>query len=143
MIRDKIDEIGEDIIKAGKKGIQKQKELLKKKIKDKFAKKSNGSNSPKAKDWREYVGLNYVDYLRVFLILGIEENTQWLRAMDLVQQNQQQKNPDFYMTDCEREFAIRSSAKFRPVFLPFDRKGIFGKWVDGKYQVDVLVEGGY
>lgn len=144
-IKDKLYEIGDEINKMGKEAIKQKKELIKKKINDKFAKKAQTNADGNAKkDIREYIGFNYVDYLRLFLLLGfVDENTQWLRAMDLVQQNQQQQTPDFYILDCERKFEIVSTANYKPGFLPFGREGLFGQWADGKYQVSVTTEGGY
>ena len=88
--------------------------------------------------------MNYVDYLRLFLLADfVPADVKWLRALDLIQQNQQQTVPDFYLLDCERRFELHSAASYRPVFLPFGEKGRFGTWLEDKYRVEVRTEGGY
>lgn len=144
-LREKVDEIGNEIKNMGKEAIKKQKESLKKKISDKFAKKTDKPKADSGKiDLRDYIGLNYVDYLRLFMLMDTaSENLKWLRALDLIQQNKQQALPNFYLLDCERRFQVAVSSSYEPTFLPFGESGYFGKWVDGKYQVDVVMEGGY
>lgn len=144
-IKEKLSELGTEFNKLGKDTIKQQKELLKQKIDQKLKPvrpKAEGQSG--AKDWRDYIGMNYVDYLRLFLLADfVPADVKWLRALDLIQQNQQQTVPDFYLLDCERRFELHSAASYRPVFLPFGEKGRFGTWLEDKYRVEVRTEGGY
>lgn len=142
-IKEKLSELGAEFNKLGKEAIKKQKELLKQKI-DQKLKRPKSAGQDEAKDWRDYIGMSYVDYLRLFLLLDfVPSETKWLRALDLIQQNQQQTVPDFYLLDCERRFAVESTADYRPLFLPVAEKGRFGAWIKDKYRIEVRTEGGY
>ncbi|RRD95556.1 hypothetical protein EII17_03530 [Clostridiales bacterium COT073_COT-073] len=137
-IAGKLKEISEDLKKAGKAQIKRQKQYFKQKIDQKFSKKSPGPSQIKGKDWRDYIGFSYTDYLHLFLLAGVPDDVKWMRALDLIQQNQQQKVADFYFVNCERKFKICSTASYQPIFLPFGRKGWFAEWVNEKYQIEVV-----
>lgn len=143
-IKDNLNEVAKEVKNMGKEAINKYKENFKQRVDEKFFKNKNKNpvGEPTAKDLRDFIGLTYVDYLRLFLLLG-DTDTKWLRAMDLIQQNQQQKTPDFYLVDCERRFKIESGVDYQPVLLPFAEKGFLGDWFKGKYQINVVSEGGY
>lgn len=86
----------------------------------------------------------YWDYLRLFLLLGrVSEEMKWLRALDLIQQNQQQMTEKFYFMDAEREFEVISEVQYPPLFLPFQKEGYFGVRKNGNYFVQVRTKGGY
>lgn len=144
-LKEKLGELGAEFNKLSKETIKQQKELLKQRIDQKLKKvlpKSEGQKT--VKDWREYIGMSYVDYLRLFLLLDfVPEDVKWLRALDLIQQNQQQTVPDFYLLDCERRFTVHSAAGYQPVFLPFGQKGRLGTWLKDKYRIEAWTEGGY
>ncbi len=143
-MREKLKELAEEFSRLGKEEIKKQKEALKRKIDQKWKSVAKEENADSPKTWRDYLGMNYADYLRLFLLLDfVPDQVKWLRALDLIQQNQQQSIPDFYLMDCERSFEIRSEATYQPSFYPFGRRGLFGEWLENKYRIEVYAEGGY
>lgn len=142
-LKKKIFEIGEDVKKMGKKQIKKHRAAIKEKISRKLENKPANNNTGK-KDIREYIGMNYVDYLRLFLLVDfVSDDVKWLRAMDLIQQNKQLYGQDFYLLNCERKFRMEVEATYQPLFFRLGDKIMFSEWLEDKYRIKTVTEGGY
>lgn len=148
-LKKKLSELSSDMKKKGKDFIKKHKKTIKDKIAKKLKKADVAKQTPKNSgktevDLREYLGLSYVDYLRIFLLIKEDnQDLKWLRALDLIQQNKQKFLPDFYISGCERKFQIEMEGQYEPTFLPFGQKGLFTDWIEEYYHIKNTVRGGY
>lgn len=89
------------------------------------------------KENKNYLALNYKDYLRIFLFIESQRNKRF-RAMDLIQENLQLRYDDsFLMQNCLYGFRVHGEFKMEEKFitLPFVRDLIDAKESSYTFQI--------